>query len=160
MTKEEFAAAVTACEKNLYLSALSVTRNAEDAKDAVAYAVYVAWEKLGNLREREKFDAWLLTITLNEAKRLRKTSRFYENVEQLQDEFSDEMDTGAIEFFDLLSRLNIDGVCREIFSLRFFYGYTLEETSRLLGMSENTVKTKYYRALSKLREEYGKEGKI
>ncbi|MBP5208689.1 MAG: sigma-70 family RNA polymerase sigma factor [Clostridia bacterium] len=160
MTKDEFAAAVAAGEKKLYLSALSVTRNAEDAKDAVAHAVYTAWEKRDSLKDPGCFDAWLLRITLNEAKRLRRSSRFYEDVDELRDEFSEEADTSGMEFFDMLSRMKIDDETRRIFALRFFYGYTLEETGRIMKKPDGTVKAKYYRALKKLREEYGKGGNI
>ena len=56
MTKDEFAAAVTASEKKLYIAALSVVRNTEDARDAVASAVAHAWEKLDSLRDKSRED--------------------------------------------------------------------------------------------------------
>ena len=155
MTKDEFAAAVTGCEKNLYLSALSVTRNAEDAKDAVATAVYIAWEQRDSLRDPGSFDAWLLRITVNEAKRIRRASRYYENVDELRDEFGEEMNTDSMEFFDILSRMKTDEQTRRIFLLRFFYGYTLEETARIMNKPDGTVKAKYYRALKRLSETEG-----
>ena len=159
MTKDEFAAAVTACEKNLYLSALSVTRNAHDAEDAAANAVCKAWEHIDELRDTERFNGWLLSIALNEAKRIRRTSRIYEDIDELGDSFSEDMDTGGIEFFDMISRLNTDDEGRRILSLRFFYDYTIAETARIMNKNENTVKAKYYKLLQKLREQYGKEEK-
>ena len=160
MTKDEFAAAVTACEKNLYLSALSVTRNAEDAKDAVATAVYIAWEQRDSLRDSGSFDAWLLRITVNEAKRIRRASRYYEDVDELRDEFGEEMNTDSMEFFDILSRMKTDEQTRRIFLLRFFYGYTLEETAKIMNRPDGTVKAKYYRALKKLKSDYEKGGSL
>ena len=160
MTKDEFAAAVTACEKNLYLSALSVTRNAHDAEDAAANAVCKAWEHIDELRDTERFNGWLLSIALNEAKRIRRTSRIYEDIDELGDSFSEDMDTGGIEFFDMISRLKTDDESRKILSLRFFYGYTTAETAKILNKPKNTVKAKYYRVLKKLRTKYDKEGKL
>lgn len=160
MTKDEFAAAVTACEKNLYLSALSVTRNSEDAKDAVGEAVCIAWERIDDLRDPEKFDGWLLRIALNKAKRIRRKSRAYADIDELKDSFGEDMDTGGMEFFDIISRFKTDDEGRRILSLRFFYDYTIAETARILKKPENTVKAKYYRLLEKLREQYGKEGKL
>ncbi len=160
MTKDEFAIAVTACEKNLYLSALSVTRNSEDAKDAVGEAVCIAWERIDDLRDPEKFDGWLLRIALNKAKRIRRKSRVYADIDELKDSFGEDMDTGGMEFFDIISRFKTDDEGRRILSLRFFYDYTIAETARILKKPENTVKAKYYRLLEKLREQYGKEGKL
>ena len=159
MTKDEFAIAVTACEKNLYLSALSVTRNSEDAKDAVGEAVCIAWERIDDLRDPENFDGWLLRIALNEAKHVKRKSRIYTDIAELKDSFSEDMDTGGIEFFDMISRLNTDDEGRRILSLRFFYDYTIAETARIMNKNENAVKAKYYKLLQKLREQYGKEEK-
>ena len=158
MTRDEFAARVTANEKKLYLSALSVTRNAEDAEDAVAGGVYIALQQLESLRDEEKFDAWLLRIVLNEAYRIRKKARSYQSIEDVSDMFSEPPDTDALEFFDILSRLDIDVQSRRIFALRFFYCYTLEETAKIMDMNENSVKAKYYRSLKKLQKKYGKGG--
>ena len=160
MTKDEFAARVGACEKNLYLSALSVTRNAHDAEDAVADAVCTAWERIGDLRDPDRFDGWLLQIALNEAKRIRRKSRVYADIDELKDSFGEDMDTGGMEFFDIISRFKTDDEGRRILSLRFFYDYTIAETARILKKPENTVKAKYYRVLQKLREQYEKEGKL
>ena len=160
MTTDEFTARVGACEKNLYLSALSVTRNVHDAEDAVASAVCIAWEHIDELRDPDRFDGWLLRITLNEAKHIRRNSRLYADIDELRDQFSTDMDTGGLEFFDMISRLKTDGEGRRILSLRFFYGYTLAETAKIMNKPENTVKAKYYRLLEKLREQYGREGGI
>ncbi len=51
MDKEEFARRVQDRRKDLYLAALSVVRNTEDAKDAVSEAVASAWENLNKLKD-------------------------------------------------------------------------------------------------------------
>ena len=51
MTENEFVSRVKDQNKKLYLSALSVVKNAADAEDAVASAVAYAWEKLADLRD-------------------------------------------------------------------------------------------------------------
>ena len=155
MTKEEFAAKVSENEKKLYLSALSVVRNAADAEDAVAGAVAYAWEKLADLREADKFDAWLLKITYTETKKIKKNSRSYEDIYELSDAFSYAPDTGDMEFLDILCRAGLDEKTNTVLTLKFMYGYTLEEISAQTRMPLSTVKTKYYRALDKLAEKLG-----
>lgn len=152
MTKDEFAAAVTANEKKLYIAALSVVRNTEDARDAVASAVAHAWEKLDSLRDADKFDGWLLQITYNEAKKLYRHGKEFVSLSEAEDLFSYGPDTGSVEFFDLLASARLDDRSRQIIILRFFYGYDLSQTAESLGLPLSTVKTKYYRALEKFRK--------
>ena len=74
MTKDAFSDAVRKSEKKLYISALSVVANTEDAADAVANAIAYAWEHLDQLRDESKFDAWLLRITYSENDTQKKPS--------------------------------------------------------------------------------------
>ena len=152
MTKEEFAAAVTANEKKLYIAALSVVRNTEDAADAVASAVAHAWEHLDSLKDISKFDGWLLQITYNEAKKMRRHGKEFVSLSDIEDSFSYDMDDGSVEFFDLLSSARLDSKSRQIIILRFFYGYDLPRIAEMLGSPLSTVKTKYYRALDKFKK--------
>ena len=155
MTKDEFASAVTSTERKLYIAAFSVTANAEDARDAVADAVAYAWEHLGELHDEQKFDAWLLRITYSRAKMIRRKNRRYENIDELADEFSYETDTSQLEFFDILTRAKLDSEERGILTLFFLYGYTFSEIAEMNGKKYNYIKTRYYRALSKLAKMKG-----
>ena len=51
--------------KRLYGTAMRLTRNAADAEDLVAESIAKAWAKLDELRERDKFDGWLLRVLAN-----------------------------------------------------------------------------------------------
>lgn len=63
--RDFFEAAVLALMKRLYGTAMRLTRNAADAEDLVAESIAKAWEKLDELRERDKFDGWLLRVLAN-----------------------------------------------------------------------------------------------
>ncbi len=154
MTKDEFAAAATSQEKRLYIAAFSVTANTEDARDAVADAILYAWEHIKELRDSEKFDAWLLHITYSKAKMIRRKNRTRrcEDIDDYSDAFSYEADTSDLEFFDILSRAKLDEAERRILTLYFMYGYTMPEIANLTGKKENYVKTRYYRALRKMSD--------
>ena len=152
MTKEEFASAVTKSEKKLYIAALSVVRNTEDARDAVAAAVARAWEKLNTLKDEEKFDGWILKITYNEAKKQRRHADEYVSLDEIGDAFVYDADHGSIEFFDIISSARLDSKSGRIIMLKFFYGYTLDEISGIMDMPLSNVTTKYYRALEKIKK--------
>lgn len=150
MDKNEFSERVQARRKDLYLAALSVVRNTEDAKDAVSEAVANAWADLHKLKDETKFDAYLLKAVYNEAKDIYKKNRAYKDISELSEAFSSGSDMGNIEFFDIISRCGFDKYTQQILVMRFVYDYTLEQTAADMGISLSTVKTKYYRALKKL----------
>ena len=152
MTKDAFSDAVRKSEKKLYISALSVVANTEDAADAVANAIAYAWEHLDQLRDESKFDAWLLRITYSEAKTIRRKNRHYADIDELTDAFYYETDHSDIEFFDILTRARLDEKTNRIFMLYFLYGYTLPEIAEMTGENLNTVKARYYRALRKMAD--------
>lgn len=157
MDKNEFSERVQAKRKDLFAAALSVVRNTEDAKDAVSEAVASAWANLHKLKDDAKFDAWLLKAVYNEAKDLYKRNRAASGIEELSEAFSYDADMGNVEFFDVLSHGGFDKTTLMILTLRFVYGYTLEETAADAGIPLSTVKTKYYRALKKLSRTEGLE---
>ena len=152
MTKDEFAAAATSSEKKLYIAAFSVLGNAEDARDAVADAILYAWEHIKELREENKFDAWLLSVTYSKAKMIRRKNRIrrHEDIDDYKDLLGSDADPSDTSFFDILSRAPLDEAEREILTLYFLYGYTIPEIAVMKGRKENYVKTKYYRALRKM----------
>lgn len=155
MTKDDFAKAVRQSEKKLYISALSVVANTEDARDAVANAIAYAWEHLKELKNDDCFDGWLLKITYNQARSIRRRNRRYESLDELSETFSYETDRSDLEFFDILSRAGLDAKTHRIFILYFLYGYTLPEIARITNENLNTVKARYYRALRKMADTEG-----
>ena len=155
MNKDEFAAGVSRAEKNLYHAALSVTKNAEDARDAVSDAVLYAWEHRNELKDERRFDSWLLQITYSQAKIIRRKNKKHEDLDDYKDAFSYEDDTSGFEFFDVLSRADLSEIERRILTLRFLYGCTLPEVADMTGKPVGYTKMKYYRALRKLADTKG-----
>src|SRR5262249_6028420 len=63
-------------ERVVFLTAVSVLRDAAEAEDVAQEAMIKAYRNLGSFRGDAKFSTWLTTITLNEARsRLRKSAR-------------------------------------------------------------------------------------
>jgi RNA polymerase sigma-70 factor, ECF subfamily len=69
-------------ERLVYVTAISVLRNAADAEEVAQEAVFKAFSKLSSFRAQCKFSTWLVQFTYNEARmKLRKDRRhFYESV--------------------------------------------------------------------------------
>jgi RNA polymerase sigma factor (sigma-70 family) len=60
-----FESAVSRMMDRLYGAAMRFTRNSSDAEDLMAESLEKAWNKLETLRDRDKFDGWIMRILSN-----------------------------------------------------------------------------------------------
>lgn len=153
----------------LFRTARSILRNDDDANDALQEAYLRAWRSLAGFRADAKVSTWLARIVINEALgRLR--SRRSEvlpmeatiDAEEQYDHsgFEDEADRRPeqvamrSELRQLMEK-RIDAlpdVFRTVFMLRAVQELTVEETAAALDIPEATVRTRFFRARSLLRE--------
>ncbi len=111
------------------------------------------------------FRTWLYRIATNKTiDYLRGRTAERKRVLDIEDiDIPDEAEfTHQIEIKDLLSRLqdyvnSLEMDLQQIFRLKFFGEYTFVQIAALLSLPESTVKTKYYRLLKILREEFQDE---
>jgi len=77
-------------------------------------------------------------------------------LENIQDESDLEFEilnsNNSIEVFNLVKNLSL--IDQKILGARFRYDMTFKEIAQLLSLSENTIKTRYYRALKELKKLY------
>ncbi len=146
--RHSFAQLYSGIYKELYRYALFTLRNEQDAEDCVSEAVIDAYRTIGNLKNEESFKAWFFKILSVKCKR--KIKEYYKNPPQEicpTDDFNS-LDTNIDlknAFFTLCPE------DRMIISLTLFGGYTSKEISKILKMNSNTVRSRYSRALDKLR---------
>ena len=84
-----------------YFVALTITKNEDDAFDILQEAYLKAWQKCGELRQPERFEAWLNQITANTARnflKARKPLLFVEDADGEEDllDWQPEQETGYI----------------------------------------------------------------
>ena len=72
MKRLEFCEQVKAYRYQLYVVAFTILRNEEDAQDAVCSAILKGYEHIEQLKNSTKFKAWMITITKNEALKLKR----------------------------------------------------------------------------------------
>lgn len=138
---------------DLYRFALYTLKNKMDAEDAVSETVTDAFASIKKLRNAESFKGWIFRILYYKCKdRLReytlKSEELPENYKELP--ANECVEDGVMiraMFFELEEEE------RMIISMHLFAGYTSKEIGKLLGMNENTVRSKESRALNKLRKE-------
>ena len=138
---------------DLYRFALYTLKNKADAEDAVSETVTEAFSSIDRLRKADSFKAWIFRILYYKCKdRLREYTRKMEELPRDYEKLPAKecVEEGVVirtMFFEL------DEEERMIISMHLFAGYTSKEIGKLLGLNENTVRSKESRALNKLRKE-------
>lgn len=127
--------------------AYSYVHNEDDAADIVQNAAYKAIKNCSRIQQREYAGTWLYRIVINEIFsfcRQRKTESL-----DLAEEAYGEDSYEDIDLKQALERLSDED--RMIVELKYFEDLKLEEIASVLEENINTVKSRLYRSLKKLR---------
>jgi len=116
-------------------------------------------------KRKAGFRTWLYRVATNKIIDYhRSSSKIQNKILDLDDvDIPDETDfTRRMEDNELASRIQahvgtFDADTQRIFRLKIYGGYTFAEISQMTELAEATVKTKYYRMLKTIREEFGNE---
>lgn len=150
--------------EHLYRTALAILGRDADARDATQEALIAGWRRLGDLREPDRFDAWLGRILVNECRMaLRRRGRVREIPIPADSRPSGHEDADALKaadspdgsFDEAFDRLSADQ--RTILVLHHMHGYGVREIAAWLGMPAGTVKWRLSRARAALRAQLGDE---
>ena len=155
MDHEEFAARTQAVRQRLYRTAYLYLGSEADALEAVDEAVYQALRALKKLRQPELLETWLTRILINTCHKELRRRRWVTGEESLPDSAGPNAYDG-LPLREAIRRLSEE--LRTVVILRYFAGYTLEETAQSLDLPRGTVSTRQRRALQLLRLELGEEG--
>jgi RNA polymerase sigma-70 factor (ECF subfamily) len=152
----------------LFRTARAILRDDAEAEDALQEAYVQAYHSFGSFRGEAKVSTWLARIVANEAlMRLRKQARRAEilplqpaaaqEMEQVSDTDMDKSPEASAERKEMrrLLEVQIDALpdsYRTVFMLRAVEELSVEETAAVLGMPAATVRTRFFRARSLLRE--------
>ena len=136
-----------------YRLAYSYVHNENDAGDIVQNGAYKALRSSHSLKQPEYAQSWVYRIMLNECFRYLKQPRFL-SYEAMQEEKG--MDLGCTEdhYEDVDLQKALDSLPerdKAIVILKFFEDKKLEEIAEILNENVNTVKSRLYRSIKKLR---------
>ncbi len=131
-----------------YRIAYGYVHNETDALDIVQESAYKAIYHSDRLKKAEFADTWICRIVINEAMEFfRKNSRNYVEM--------DISDTGKEEkYTDIDLQRAIDRLSPEekkVVLLRYFEDMSLNQVAEIVGENLNTIKSRLYRALDKLK---------
>ena len=136
----------------VYRFAYTYMRNREDAEDIVNDSVVKALANISKLKNEEAVRCWFYSIVANTAlSALRKRGRL---VCSPADELvlpSSEDDHSMLNFESMINTLGEE--IKAIVVMKCCDDMTFAEISKVLGINENTVKTRFYKAVKGLKNE-------
>jgi len=160
-------------QRPLFQTALRVLGNTEDAEDALQDGLLSAYRNLKRFEGRSQFSTWLTRIVINAALMKRRSAKARPAVSLDEPPREDELpaaerfaDDGLTpeqvfantEIREMLSE-NLDQLSpllRTAFVLREVQGYSTGEAAKKLGVTENTLKARLWRARHQLAERLGR----
>lgn len=131
--------------------AYTYTRNREEAEDVVSESVIKALKSVKSLKEEKNIKPWFYKIIVNTAlTHLKRNSKVvYIDYDEMGELKGREDDYSYLSFESMIKNLDIK--YKEIIVMRFFENMSIKEISQVLGINENTVKTRLYSGLKKLK---------
>lgn len=140
-------------QRNLYLAAYNICKNAEDANDAVQDTFIQYYRSSIEFNDEGHLRAWLLRVVINKAKNIvtsfwnrNRTSLETEDIES-QIAFENQAES---ELYEEVMRL--PEKIRIVIHLFYYEELSLKEISGVLKISEGAVKMRLSRGRSMLRD--------
>ena len=114
---------------------------------------YKAILNVDKVKNPEYIDSWIVRIMINEALSiLRERKKIFTGLDNIPEKSSvDEMKNLDLEM--AISKIDPDD--RKILLMKYMGDYTFDEISECMSLNINTVKSRVYRALTKLRDIMG-----
>lgn len=160
-------------QRPLFQTALRVLGNTEDAEDALQDGYLSAYRNLKRFEGRSQFSTWLTRIVINAALMRRRSAKARpassldetprEGELSASERYADDSPNpeqvyAGTELREMLDAnlTELSPLLRTAFVLREMEGYSTGEAARKLGVTENTLKARLWRARHQLAERVGR----
>ena len=135
------------------------TRDEAVAEEAAYAAWAIAWKKIGSVREPASLRPWLISVAVNEAKRMLRKSKRRAEVEVRTDvahEAGNIDPATGVAVLDLRAAMRrLDPDDRALLAMRYGAGFTANELALATGKSPAATRQRLKRLLDRLREDLG-----
>ena len=144
-------------QTEFYRLALSYVKNRDAALDVVQEAIVKALSKVDTVREPAYLKTWFYRILINEAMNHFRRNRNLVSLEEVMaDRAAEPRDPGErLDLYDAIDRLSFPE--QTVIKLRYFEDMKLEEIAQATGTNLNTVKSRLYKAIRRLKDMTGEE---
>jgi RNA polymerase sigma-70 factor (ECF subfamily) len=155
--EKAFREIVNSWEPRLYYYLRRIVENENDVWDILQETWLAVFKNIRKLEDPLKFSTWVYKIGHNKAVNLLRKENRYIQMKEEQTKDYHENDNSVIDFKEraevahkMLDKLKL--AHREIITLYFLEGFSINEMSQIIGISEGTVKSRLYYAKHKLHE--------
>ena len=143
---------VTANQESIYRLAYSYVKNKDDALDIVQDAIHKAFLSLDKLQNKGSIKSWFYRIVVTTSLDfLRK----HKHIHVMEDEILESFIPGQSDIYSNLDLAeSVDDLpekYRTVIILRYFEDMKIEDIAEVIQENSNTVKTRLYQALKRLR---------
>jgi len=147
--------------KKIFLLALKMLKNYEDAEDATQDIFLKVYENINSFRKEAKFTTWIYRIALNHIyymnnKRSKEISQFPETHEmRTQMNANPSSVLHEKELFISLEKVvnSLSPRQKEVFVLRYYDQLPFKKIAQILDKSLGTVKSNYFFAMQKIKND-------
>jgi RNA polymerase sigma factor (sigma-70 family) len=140
--------------KAMYNIASRFLNNKMDAEDILQESFITAFNRLGELKNRDAFGSWLKRIVINKCISQQRRRKFeFEDIDDYKFEDGSELDESMPDIDPALVHNAIKELPdkgRAVLVLRALEGYKHQEIAEILNISVSTSKTQYSRSLALL----------
>ncbi|AUN13647.1 RNA polymerase sigma-70 factor [[Clostridium] sordellii] len=138
-------------QERFYKIAYSYVKNEDDALDIVHDAICKALQKIDTLKNIEVVKTWFYKILVNSAIDYIRKNNKYVSLSQ-EDMINEKISNDIYSDIDLEQALDrLPEEYKSIIMLRYFEDMKIEEIANVLQQNINTVKTKLYKGLRRLK---------
>jgi RNA polymerase sigma factor (sigma-70 family) len=153
MLIDEFEQLVSQHHNRLLRLAQVMSGDRDLAEDAVQACWHALWQAGDQIRDPERVDAWLRTVTMNEVRRQLRRQRM-RGILQGRLRMPEPVLPTDARHLDLRRALaGLDLRDRQLLALRFGVGLSSAEIGAQLGMSAPAARVRLQRVLARLRKE-------
>lgn len=143
--------------KALYNTAIIITKNEQDALDALSEAILSCWKNIPLLKNTGNFKTWLTRIVINKCCDILKDRK----------RFSDTEHECAAEEYDYDTRMQVRENLMKlqqndklILTLFYFNDFSVREIAEILDITTAAVKTRLSRSRDRFKALYIKGNKV
>lgn len=155
--KDAFVEIINVNRLSMYRVAKSYLKCDEDVADVISEAIITAYEKINQLKESKYFNTWLIRILINKCNYYIKKNKKYIYMEgtELENAVNDktvysEKNYTEEQFYALID--DLPEKYKIVLILYYGEGFSIKEISKILDLSENTIKTRLKRARDKISD--------
>lgn len=141
-------------QNKLYRIAFSYTKEEESALDIVQESIEKALKNIHQLKTTEYVKTWFYRILINESLQYVKKNKklIMYSIDDLEKDiyWEEDIQKDDIDIYKCVQKLN--DKLKTVIILRFFEDMKIEEIAKVTNTNVNTVKSRLYKALEKLKK--------